>query len=682
MLHGILRRTIFGRNRLMTDLIATLRHGRQLHESGDWEQAAEAYRQVLIVSPEMPQALYCQGLLFYDQGRLNEAIEQLERCVRADSSRAIYHVDLALAYQSAKRLHEAAVSYRNAIELKPDLAAAYNNLGNVYRELGEAAQAISCFDKALRLDPDLAESHSNLAEMRVERGQFKEALASILEALRLRPDSAEIRLMLGDWYAVQNRAAEAAGPYRHALTINPDLAAAHYKLGTALQNEKQLAEAADCYRETLRLVPESVDALIALAQTLVALKRTDEAKECLSRAIEIDPANVEAHLKLAVIFQNESSYPEAEAHFRSVQRAAGDRIEALFGLFSIRMNRGSWDEAGEYIERILSLWPDNPEAHFFHGTLLLMKGEFAKGWPEFEHRMQCQNRFPRDFAQPLWDGSPAQGKTILVYAEWGFGDALQFLRYVPLVDERAAGAKVLIEVHHNMVPLLEESGFANVVDRGGAAREFDYQVPLLSLPAVFETSLATVPDQTPYILAKPQRIERWRQRLFGIDGFKIGIHWQGSPAYSNDRHRSMSLSHFKALAQVAGVRLISLQKGAGTEQIAQLSESFSVIELAGMDDEGGAFMDSAAVMKNLDLVITSDSAIAHLAGAMAVPVWVALGFAPEWRFLLDREDSPWYPSMRLFRQAALDDWPELFERIASELSRTIACQPARNAFSS
>jgi tetratricopeptide (TPR) repeat protein len=660
----------------MADLMAALRHGRHLHESGDWEQAAEAYRQVLIISPEMPQALYCQGLLYYDQGRLNEAIDQLERCVRADSSRAIYHADLALAYQSTTRLREAAASYRKALELKPDFAAAYNNLGNVYRELGEETQAISCFDQALQLDPELAESHSNLAEMRLERRQFAEALASILEALRLRPDSAEIRLMLGDWYAVQKRTSEAAGSYRHALTIKPDLAAAHYKLGTALRSEKQFAEAADCYRETLRLVPESVEALNALAQTLTALKRTDEARGCYARAIEIDPVNIEAHLKLAAIFQNESNYPEAEAHFRFVQSATGDHIEALFGLFSICMNRGLWDDATQYIERILGLWPDNPEAHFFHGTLLLMKGEFAEGWQEFEHRMQCQNRFPRDFTQPLWNGSPAQGKTILVYAEWGFGDALQFLRYAPLVDERAAGAQVLIEVHHDMVPLLKESGFANVVDRGGAVRHFDYQIPLLSLPAVFETSLATIPAQTPYIVANPQRVERWRKRLSGIDGFKVGIHWQGSPAYSNDRQRSIPLTYFKALGQVPGVQLISLQKGMGTEQIAQLSKTFSVIEFADMDDEGGAFMDTAAVMNNLDLVITSDSAVAHLAGAMAVPVWVALGFAPEWRFLLDREDSPWYPSMRLFRQTVLDNWSELFDRIAGELARTIVREPA------
>jgi len=666
----------------MADLMAALRHGRQLHESGEWEQAAEAYRQVLRVSPEMPQALYCQGLLFYDQGKLNEAIEQLERCIRADASRAIYHADLALAYQSVSRLREAADSYCKALELKPDFAEAYNNLGNVFRELGEEEKALRCFDLALQLEPELAEAHSNLAEMRLDRGQFNEALASILEALRLRPDAAEIRVMLGDWYASQNRNSEAIGPYRHALSIKPSLAAAHYKLGTALRSEKQFVEAAECFRETLRLLPESLDALNGLALTLTALKRTGEAKECYASAIELDSANVEAHLKLAAIFQNESNYAQAETHFRSVLKIAGDHIEAMFGLFNICMNRGLWDEAGKHIARILELWPDNPEAHFFHGTLLLMQGEFAEGWREFEHRMQCQQRFPRDFTQPLWDGSPAPGKTILVYAEWGFGDALQFLRYVPLIEQHAAGAKVLVEVHHNMVPLLQASGFSNVVDRGGAARDFDLQIPLLSLPAVFKTSLATIPAQTPYIFADPQRIERWRQRLADIPGFKVGIHWQGSLAYSNDRHRSLPLRHFQALAQVPGVQLISLQKGAGSEQVGQLSKSFSVIELAGMDDEGGAFMDTAAVMKNLDLVITSDSAVAHLAGAMAVPVWVAIGFAPEWRFFLDREDSPWYSSMRLFRQSALDDWTELFERIAGELANIIAHRPAPSNSSS
>jgi hypothetical protein len=198
---------------------------------------------------------------------------------------------------------------------------------------------------------------------------------------------------------------------------------------------------------------------------------------------------------------------------------------------------------------------------------------------------------------------------------------------------------------------------------------------MISLPCVFETTLETVPGTEPYLVAAPVSVDRWRERLSGVDGFRVGIHWQGDSTYLSDRHRSMALSSFSPLARVAGVRLISLQKGPGVQQIAAVADAFEVLALEGLDEQGGAFMDTAAVMKNLDLVVTSDTALAHLAGALGVRVWVALSAAPDWRWMVGRDDSPWYPSMRLFRQTTLDDWPGLFERMADALTRAVGQGP-------
>ncbi|HWY86484.1 MAG TPA: glycosyltransferase family 9 protein, partial [Gemmataceae bacterium] len=254
----------------------------------------------------------------------------------------------------------------------------------------------------------------------------------------------------------------------------------------------------------------------------------------------------------------------------------------------------------------------------------------------------------------------------LLHAEQGLGDTIHFLRYAPLVKER--GGTVLLECPPSLQPLL--TGIAGVdrfIAAGTPLPPFDVHSPLLSLPGIFGTLLATFPAAIPYLRADSQLIERWRQELEPLRGFRIAIAWQGSTTHGGDRWRSVPLAHFETLARVAGVRLLSVQKGAGTDQIAALAGRFDVLDLSeGLDNEA-AFTDTAAVLKNVDLLVTVDSAVAHVAGALGAPVWVVLALTPDWRWLLDREDSPWYPTMRLFRQKRFGDWSEVFERLAAEV---------------
>ncbi len=266
----------------------------------------------------------------------------------------------------------------------------------------------------------------------------------------------------------------------------------------------------------------------------------------------------------------------------------------------------------------------------------------------------------RTFDRPLWDGSSLEDKTILIHVDGGLGDTIQFIRYAPFLKK--LGSFVVFECPATLEPLLTNvAGVDRSIVRGVPVPPFDVHAPLMSLPRLFGTTLATIPGAAPYLAACPTRMVHWRQELAKIDGFKIGIAWQGNPKYGEEPYRSIPLRYFEALAALPNVRLISLQKGAGSEQ---LPAPFEVIDWANRLDLDGAFTDTAAIMMNLDLVVTSDTSIAHLAGALGTPVWIVLSFVPEWRWLLERSDSPWYPTMRLFRQSCFGDWEEVMKRVA------------------
>jgi ADP-heptose:LPS heptosyltransferase len=299
----------------------------------------------------------------------------------------------------------------------------------------------------------------------------------------------------------------------------------------------------------------------------------------------------------------------------------------------------------------------------------LQLGAFEEGWAEYEWRWRRPGHGPRRLPQPAWDGSDLAGKRLLIYCEQGLGDVLQFIRYAAVVQR--AGASVVLECPGALVSLLRRCpGIDELVAETRPLPNFDVHAALLSLPHLLGTTLATVPAEVPYLAANPERVERWREELAGVDGFRIGIAWQGNPRHPRDRHRSFPLSQFEGLARQEGVRLISLQKGAGAEQAAALQGRFPVVDLPSEPDMAeAAFEDTAAIMQHLDLVISADTAIAHLAGALGVPVWVVLSAITDWRWLRGRDDSPWYPSMRLFRQKTLGDWEGVFERIAREVAR-------------
>ena len=339
------------------------------------------------------------------------------------------------------------------------------------------------------------------------------------------------------------------------------------------------------------------------------------------------------------------------------------------------ISEGRFDSALAHYEAGLRAQPQRASAHHNRALTLLSLGDFAAGWPEFEWRWQLGNAMSRP-PLPEWDGSPLEGRAILLYFEQGAGDTLQFVRDAPLV--KARGGTVVLAVPDKLRPLLSRcAGVDRFLEPNGSLAGCDVQAALMSLPRIFKTELDTIPNDVPYLSAEPELVERWRAELAAgepspVAPFRVGIGWQGSPVYTGDRFRSIPLAEFAPLADVAGIRLVSLQKGLGSEQIAGVD--FPVEDFSGrLDETGGAFCDTAAVIKNLDLVVSCDTSVGHLAGALAAPTWLALPFSPDWRWLLDREDSPWYPTVRLFRQSKLGQWSDVFQRIAAELALLVKC---------
>jgi hypothetical protein len=332
---------------------------------------------------------------------------------------------------------------------------------------------------------------------------------------------------------------------------------------------------------------------------------------------------------------------------------------------------GRLDDALLEFDRALAIQADYPEARRNRGFVWLTQGRFSEGWPESEWRLECADSGKCHFSQPKWDGAPLAGRTLLVYAEQGLGDTLHFIRYVPLIEQR--GGKVLVQAQKALHPLLAQSGFGRWLVAPDAQPTFDVQCPLMSLAGLIEGLGGEPHWDGPYLTADPARVVHWEPRLREMGGFKIGIVWAGNPEHPHDRYRSVHLKQFAPLAEIPGVRLVSLQKGPARGQISEMAGRLELVDLADeLDVAGGAFMDTAAVIRHLDLVIAVDTSTAHLAGGLGAPVWVPLQISPDWRWLVHGSETRWYPSMRLFRQHDFDRWPPVFAEIIAALRPWVA----------
>jgi tetratricopeptide (TPR) repeat protein len=574
-----------------------------------------------------------RGFAAYQRGDLPGA----ERLFRAALKAKTDHFDalhvLGIIAARTGRAQEAVDLLRRAIASNPGDAAAHSHLGNVLRALDRPAEALQSFARALALKPDYAEAFYNRGNALGDLKRHAEALESYERALALLPNVAEIHNNRGVALNTLDRRVEALQSYERALALRPDYAEAHNNRGIALFELNHLAQALESHERALRLKPDYAEGHYNRGVALSALHRPAEAVQSYDRALALDPAYTEAY---------------------------NDRGIALFDL-------GRQALALESYERALALKPDYAPAHWNLAMCRLVLGDFARGWQEYEWRRRVGPQADRqhDFAQPLWLGEQTlEGKTILLQGEQGLGDTLQFCRYAK--DVAALGAKVLLEVQAPLVPLLAKlDGVTEVLQGGSRLPSFDYHCPLMSLPLAFRTDLDNIPSRIPYIRSDAARVADWQQRLGIRTRPRVGLAWSGSTAHRNDRNRSIALAEMLSVVGDWG-EWVSLQKDVNGSDAALLASRPDIRHVAADLQD---FADSAALVELIDIVVTVDTSVAHLAGAMGKPVWILLPANPDWRWLLDREDSPWYPTARLFRQPALGDWASPLRRVREELER-------------
>ncbi|MEX0678161.1 MAG: tetratricopeptide repeat protein [Pirellulales bacterium] len=620
----------------MSTIPELLRSAVQLHKGGQFDQARRIYEQLLELDPNHADALNLLGLIGWQTGQYARAVEHLRKAIQIDNTQAAFFANLGEAYRGLQRFDEAIENYQQAIRLEPSVAVAHLKLATLFERTGRVDRAIDSYERALQLEPRRLETLVRLGGVRKQQGNLAAAGDCYRRAILAHPASALAHFEMGNVCQVQGRLDDAIASYRQAIAFQSGYAEAECNLGNALRERGRLSEALAHLQHAAAQRPDMAPVHSNLGVVLQDLGRLDEARSCLERALELEPA----------------------------------RAEFLFNMGTILKDQARVEEAIEWHDRALEAQPDFRQALCGRGTALLSLGRFAEGWAGYEYRVGCPLYDTLRFPQPLWDGSPLAGRRLLVHCEQGLGDTMQFIRYLPLVRKRVQN--VTVAARASLVPLLEQSGYSPLVARDGPLPPFDVHAPLMSLPGIFGTQVDSVPAAVPYLSVDQSRVDRLRAELQKYPGFKVGIAWQGRPNFRGDLLRSIPLERFAPLAQVEGVRLLSLQKGPGAQQISALAGRFEFVDLAPALDNDGAFLDTAAVIQCLDLVISSDTAVAHLAGALGARVWVALSAAPDWRWMYGRDDSPWYPTLRLFRQSKLGEWPDVFERMAGELRKLAA----------
>ena len=534
---------------------------------------------------------------------------------------------------------------------------------NAEQAEGRPTEAEATCRELLALDDHHVGAWHLLGVLALTSGDAQAAAAHVERAVALAPDRADCRNSLGFIYRALGRNIEAEAAFRVAAILDPDLVEAHYQLGNMLRDTRRFAEAETSHRRVLELRPDHHQAHNNLGATLGELNRFEEAIAHFRRAVELRPDYVEAHSNLGNALKIAGLAAEAETECRRAIALGPGFAPAHLNLGLALQDLGRLDDALASLREAAAGGRDYPKATASEGILHLLRGDFAAGWEKYEARWRIGDLPPRDFTQPQWRGEPLAGKTILLHAEQGFGDTIQFLRYVPKVVAR--DGNVILEVQKPLMPLAARIPGVTVMARGAPLPQFDVQCPLLSLPLAFGTTLDTIPAETPYLDVDDERLEHWRRRLGG--GFKIGFAWAGAAVHRNDRNRSIPLERIAPLLAIDGPRWFSLQVGPHAADLAD-RKSGRVIDLA---SELVDFGETAAAIAALDLVVTADTAIAHLAGALGKPVWILLPFAPDWRWLVGRSDSPWYPSARLFRQPRAGDWETVVAAVGAALAQWV-----------
>jgi tetratricopeptide (TPR) repeat protein len=683
----------------------------QHHQAGRLKEAEDRYRQVLVVDPDHADALHLLGVATHQIGRHDDAVSLIRQAINISPETTSYFSNLAVVFKEQGRLEEAIACMRRVIERKPQGSDGYKSLANLFKERGCLDEAIACLRKIVALDPNLPDGHNDLGRALRTQGQLAEAIASYRAAIKLAPNLAGVHNNLGAALQELGQLEEAVASYRRALELKPDFpeahnnlailfrhqgrldeviacfqavvvltpysSSAHENLGSAFKEGGRLDEAIICYRKAIEIKPEDPKSHNNFGVALLEQGRSDEAIFALRRAMELKPDYQEAHNNLGNALMDQERLNEAVAHYGIAIELKPNHPAAHMNLGNALRTRGVLDEAIACYRKANELQPDHPLTRLNLAMAMLAQGDMAAGWEEYEWRWQAPEGIKegRGFLQPQWKGEAAAGRTLLIHAEQGFGDTLQFCRYAPMAGAR--GLRVILEVQPLLVQLLRGlPGVERVIARGERLPEFDLQCPMLSMPLAVGTTIATIPGAEPYLHAHKTQVTAWRTHLAAMpnQGLRVGLVWAGNPrlhvlnAAAIDRRRSLAPDRLARWLDMPGVHFFSLQKdGPAAPDTFPLTDFMRQMK---------NFADTAALIANLDLVIAVDTAVAHLSAALGKPVWLLDRFDPCWRWIVGRRDSPWYPTLRIYRQPRPGDWDSVLAEVTHDLRRLLvsACR--------
>lgn len=497
---------------------------------------------------------------------------------------------------------------------------------------GRFDKAEAIYKKVLKKEPQNSGALHMLGLISQKNGRTERAVQLLIKAAKLDPRRPEILCDLGNAFKALGQHKDAIKAHRMVLTMLPNSPEAHSNLGAAYNAAGKAGKAVICFESALKMRPKDVELKFNLGNGLVASERYDEAEEILRQVVYEKPDHIRAQINLCVALKEQ----------------------------------GRYDAAIRRYEKAIIAVPDSAEAHWNHALTLLASGNFAEGWNEYEWRIQLPGFAMEKMDRPHWQGEALGGRTLLIHAEQGLGDTLQFVRYLCLM--RHLDGEVIFACPDRLIKLLQPVAQNIKIVSLSKLPAHDVQSPLISLPRLFHQGMPFEPSETAYIPSDQTRVTKWREKLGKTTGRRIGIAWQGSTGYQHDGRRSIPLLNFEPLAKQAGLQLVNLQQGDGAEQISEMPWRDRIVDLTAEMDSDHAFIDTLAVMASLDMIVTSDTAIAHLAGAAGIPVCVALCHLPDWRWGLQGENSPWYKSMRLVRQEHAGDWSGVFRRISAVIA--------------
>ena len=629
--------------------------GRGYRELGEPHKACGCYERLLELIGATANDLNDLGACLLEQRDLDGAIAHFERALVLDPDLPEAHYNLGNAHQVQGRLDTAIVHYRRALELKSEYSDAWANLGAALYQRGEMAEAILSYRRALELRPDVPEVHNNIGVLHHRSGDLPLAGKRYRSALELKPDYVDAMVNLGGLLREQGHLWDAVAVYRRALALNERDHETRNQLGAALMESGDFADAEACFRVLAEQLPESPEAWNNLGAVLHLNGALDEAVACYGKALELAADHTDSMNNLAAAYREQGRFAESAAGYEQVLQLRPQLPAAHLGLAEIGCVQGRFWEARWRYYRALEAAPDDAEVRLARALGLLRIGDLTIGWNEFEWRWQTCRYKPPDIGLPAWRGEPLAGRRILVHAEQGIGDTIHFARYLTHLQQ--LGAEVFFAVRPELFSLFENfTGATQLVPLGETidVSQCDFHAGLLSLPMLLGITWESIDGPTRYLFPHPPLIDKWRQRLGAHAGLHVGICWHGNPRNRRDKYRSIPPQYLDEMLRLDGITFVNLQREscAGLPGFGARVVDFS----SELDVRSGAFVDTAALMKSLDLVICCDTAVAHLAGAVGVPVWLALEYFADWRWFLDRDDSPWYPTMRLFRQPTPRNW--------------------------